>query len=298
MLNLYALMNGPGPRVKRFALSNEVQEELTAYLETQEANFSESAEAEIEFDGKYKPDFGELLFINGVDDIDGLADAIRDPLSCEEINPTVEGFESIRGLFSGKVDENGAVTILLQTFDRRKVISTNGLSIFHSANVYRKIEGIGLTVDSKLSAILKDNRLTFCSFHSARQLFDLSEHYIEATDNDIVEFAALPNINVEDMPSMVALADTWIRRKFALIQQSQILTSVPLAEIKAVAAEFGIGMQFSEKEGQEAIDLPTNKAELKKLLRFLDEDYYKSPLSKANFITNSKRKVPAAAQNA
>jgi hypothetical protein len=294
MLNLYALMNGPGPRVKRFALSNEVQQELTAYLEAQEGTFFDSVDAEIEFDGKYKPDFGELLFIDGVDDIDGLADAIRDPLSCEEINPTVEGFESIKGLFSGKVEEGG-VTVLLQTFDRRRVISTNGLSIFHAANVYRKIEGIGLTVDSKLSAVLKDNRLTFCSFHSARQLFDLSEHYIEATDNDIVEFAALPNINVEDMPSMVALADTWIRRKFALIQQSQILTSVPLAEIKAVAAEFGIGMQCSDKGGQEAIDLPTNKAELKKLLRFLDEDYYKSPLSKANFITNSKRKVPAVA---
>jgi hypothetical protein len=292
-LNLYALTNDPGSRVKRFALSAEIQSELTSYLELQEASFFDSAEAEIQFDGKYKPDLGELLYIDGVDDIDGLVDAIAYPLACEEMDPTVEGFQTIRGLFSGRLDDHGVPIVLLQAFDRRRVISTNGLSIFHAANVYKKVEGIGLTIDTKLTAVLKDKRLTFCSFHSARQLFDLSAHYIEATDNDIVEFAALPNISVSDMDALVAMSDTWIRRKFALIQQSQILTNVPMAEIKAVAIEFGIDLQCSMTGGSETIDLPGSKAELKKVLRFLDEDYYKSPLSKANFITNSKRRVPS-----
>jgi len=50
---------------------------------------------------------------------------------------------------------------LLQNFDRRKIISTNGLSIFHANNVYKKIEGIGLTVDHKLTATLEDGKLKF-----------------------------------------------------------------------------------------------------------------------------------------
>ncbi|MFN2812460.1 DUF4868 domain-containing protein, partial [Escherichia coli] len=77
----------------------------------------------------------------------------------------------------GYAQPNGVVKILLQNFDRRKVISTNGLSIFHSTNVYKKIEGIGLTVDHKLSAILEGGKLKFFSFHAARQIFDLSEYY-------------------------------------------------------------------------------------------------------------------------
>ena len=35
--------------------------------------------------------------------------------------------------------------------------------------------------------------------------------------------------------------------------------------------------------------MPAGKADLKKILRFLDEDYYQSTLQSRNFVTNSKR---------
>jgi hypothetical protein len=35
--------------------------------------------------------------------------------------------------------------------------------------------------------------------------------------------------------------------------------------------------------------LPTNRTELLRLLRFLDEDYYESALSQTRFLSNSKR---------
>ena len=35
--------------------------------------------------------------------------------------------------------------------------------------------------------------------------------------------------------------------------------------------------------------LPTNSTELRRLLRFLDEDYYESPLTQTHFVSNSKR---------
>lgn len=41
--------------------------------------------------------------------------------------------------------------------------------------------------------------------------------------------------------------------------------------------------------GQDAIAMPAGKADLKKILRFLDEDYYQSTLQSRNFVTNSKR---------
>lgn len=87
------------------------------------------------------------------------------------------------------------------------------------------------------------------------------------------------------------MSDSWVRRKISLVQQSGILSNVPLNEMKAVAAEFNIPFDTIEEKSEEVIKIPEKKSDLKKLLRFLDEDYYKSPLSKTNFITNSKRIV-------
>jgi hypothetical protein len=179
--------------------------------------------------------------------------------------------------------------VLAQIFDRRKVLSTRGLSIFHSNNVYKKVDGIGVTIDAKLSAIIVGSNLKFSSFHIARQIFDLSQYYTEATDADINDFAALPTVQVPDVAQLIDVSDIWIRRKLALVKQSGILETVPVNVIKAAAAEFNISIVTAKESDNDVIVLPRSKADLKKLLRFLDEDYYKSPLSSKNYVTNSKR---------
>ena len=289
MFNLFALTDDPANRRLRFALSKDVQSELTSLFQEQEEKFINDDCEEIPFDGKYKPDLDEVLVIKEFDDIDGLADAITDPLSIHEVKPTPEMFSKIKALFSGYVDGNGAPTILIQHFDKRRIISTNGLSIFHASNVYKKIEGIGLTIDTKLTAILRDGTLKFKSFHFLRQIFDVSEYYKEATDNDIIQFASMSCIRVNDADKLVKISDTWVRRKLWLISQSQILEKVPVADIKAVATEFNIELETMTDDGAEKIVVPEEKKTLKKLLRFLDEDYYKSPLLENYYLANSKR---------
>lgn len=291
MFNLFALTDDPANRRLRFSLSHEVQTDLTAYLQGQEQNFTEQGQDEILFDGKYKPDPGEVLVIAGFDDIDGLTDAIANPLSIPEVSPTPESFGTIKALFSGYVDQNGVVSVLIQHFDKKRVISTNGLSIFHAANVYKKIEGIGLTVDSKLTAILRDGALKFHSFHLLRQIFDVSEYYKEATDGDIHQFACMVCVMVVDSSKLIEISDTWVRRKLWLISQSQILEKVPVADIKAVAAEFHIELKTEIDDGTEKLVIPDEKKQLKTILRFLDEDYYKSPLLANCYLANSKRPV-------
>ena len=289
-LNLFALTSNPSKRIVKFELSSEVQTELTTYLTSQETIFDQ-AEEEIEFDGKYKPDDGEILYINDYDDIDNLSSVIENPLSAEVVDPTEEFFIEIKALFTGYTLNNGSVKILLQNFDRRRIISTNGLSIFHSSNVYKKIEGIGLTIDHKITATLESGKLRFFNFHNARQMFDLSEYYKVATDDDVTEFAALDLIKSENTEQLIEMSDSWVRRKISLIHQSGILQNVPINEMKAVATEFSIPFLTEMDGSREVIKLPDNKSDLKKLLRFLDEDYYKSPLSNTAFVTNSKRAV-------
>jgi hypothetical protein len=292
--NLFALTDDPNNRRVRFVLSQEVQTDLTSYLSQQKTSFLGSGQAEIPFDGKYKPEAGEILVINDFDDINELADAIANPLAIPEVDPTPQTFETICALFSGEQDQDGSITVLVQHFDKRKIISTNGLSIFHAANVYKKVEGIGLTVDSRITAILKGNTLKFHSFHHTRQIFDLSDYYKEATVSDINDFAALECISVPDLPNLINISDTWVRRKLWLIQQSQILQKYPMHQIKTVAMEFNVQLKTISEDGVEKIVVPQDKATFKSILRFLDEDYYKSPLSNTKYITNSKRLVPAA----
>lgn len=291
LLNLFALTNDPAKRIVRFKLTEEVQRELSALIIEQSDTFDNSIEQSIEFDGKYKPDHGEALYIENYDDIDNLEATVRNPLGVEEVAPCNNFFTSIKALFTGYETDGNSIRVLIQYFDKRKIISTNGLSIFHSGDVYKKIEGIGISIDTKLSATYQDGILKFFSFHLLRQIFDLSEYYKEATDVDITNFTEMEMVKAENPTQLVAMADSWIRRKISLVQQSEILNNVPLNQMKAVALEFSIPFETILNEGVEMIKLPSEKAELKKLLRFLDEDYYRSPLSNTNFVTNSKREV-------
>lgn len=122
-----------------------------------------------------------------------------------------------------------------------------------------------------------------------RQIFDVSEYYKEATDADIKQFADLSCISVKDLNDLVAMSDNWVRRKLWLISQSQILDKVAVTDIRAAALEFRIEITTEMQGGIEKIIIPEEKKQLKKTLRFLDEDYYKSPLLANYYLANSKR---------
>jgi hypothetical protein len=289
-LNLFALTNDPGNKIAKFGISHEIQNNLNTFFLEQERDFNNNIDETIEFDGKYKPEQNELLKISNFDDIDNLEDAIRRPLAMPDINPTEETFGTIKALFTGYLVDGNA-NILIQRFEKRRIITNNGFTIFHENNTYRKIEDIGLTVDGKLTGILNNGTLTFKSFHLMRQIFDLTDYYKEATDSDIELFSQLETIKIENLGNFLSLADSWIRRKIALIQQSGILETVPLRTIKAVADGFLVPLDLATDNGNQKIDMPNDRKAIKAILRLLDEDYYESPLSQTHCIANSKRKI-------
>lgn len=290
MYTLFAYTRDPKHRIARFAVNDEVQASMTAYLSKQVEAFGNGCE-EVAFDGNYKPDEGEMLVIDGFEDLDSLAMVVATPLDVPIADPANLDFDQIRALFFGHKEGDGAWTVYLQSFDRRRVISSAGFSIFHSKDTYKRIEGSGLTLDNKVAARLRGTKLSFFSFFHLRQIFDMSSYYQEATDNDIKSFSALKELHVDSTDELVAASDAWVRRKVWLVMQSNILGKVPPSDIKAIAAEFKIAVEYVNHGGSEKLKLPGDKKSLKTLLRFLDEDYYKSPLSKTNYLTNSKRAV-------
>ena len=290
MYTLFAYTRDPGNRIVRFAVNNDVQSSMTAYLTEQIESFDAGCE-EVPFDGNYKPDQGEMLIIEEFEDLDNLSKMVAAPLDVPVADPTSLDFDQIKALFFGHIEGDGTWTVYLQSFDRRRVISSAGFSIYHSKDTYKRIEGSGLTLDNKLAARLRGTKLSFFSFFHVRQIFDMSSYYQEATDSDIKQFSALKELHVENIDELMAASDAWVRRKVWLVMQSNILGKVPPNDIKAIAAEFNIPIEYVAQDSREKIKLPGDKKSLKTLLRFLDEDYYKSPLSKTNYLTNSKRAV-------
>jgi hypothetical protein len=289
-VNLFALTSDPARRIVRIPLAANVQKEMDETFSDQEKRFRASSEEQIPFDGKYKPDDGECLFIDDYDDIDDLHGAIQNPLRIPAIVAATNEFEAIKALFVGSSD-GGRKIALIQSFDKRRIISTKGLSIFHAAAVFKKVEGVGLTIGTSLSAVLEDSKLSFFNFHSARQIFDLSQYFREATDDDLNEFVGSEMLKVADLNGFVAISDNWVRRKVALVMQSGILERIDFEATKDAALVFGISLRTEVDGERVALVLPEKKSELKKLLRFLDEDYFQSVLSSTPHLSNSKRRV-------
>lgn len=290
MISLFAYTKVAAHRIVRFELDAKVQAELSCYLTAQADEFDKGCH-EFPFDGKFKPDQDQLLYIDDFDDLDNLAGKVAAPLAVPLIPQDDEFLSEIKALFFG-IERDGVWVVYLQAFDRRKLISNKGFSLFHEGHVYKRVDGAGITLDGRVAAKLHGEKLSFRSFFLARQIFDLSKYYLEATDADIAEFSKIAQVAVADVDAFKQVSDSWVRRKLWLVQQSKILEKVTPADLKVAALEFGLSIKYQDNDdGVSVLLIPDDKKELKSLLRFLDEDYYTSPLSKTNFMTNSKVRI-------
>lgn len=284
-MNLFALTSVPGDRIIRFPMSQDLQEEVRSVFARQLEAFLSGIEEEVPFDGRYVPEQDQLLVINEFVDVDGMLDAVANPLAIEQFNPQTHSLEHVKALFTG-VQENGHLRVLIQQFENRRLIATKGLAIFFSGNTFQKMNDAGLTLDSKLLAVLDGTTIKFQSFHFLRRIFDLSDYFNEATSDEVTSFATHDKLFVNDVNAFVENASPLVRKKIAFIRQSGVLDNFTSEQIVAAAQTFNLAFETTE-DGR--IVLPNNKTDLRRLLRFLDEDYYESPLSQTHFVTNSKR---------
>ncbi|WP_337883928.1 Kiwa anti-phage protein KwaB-like domain-containing protein [Chromobacterium haemolyticum] len=283
-MNLFALTSTPGARIVRFPLTQELQEELKALFAGQRQAFMDGIVDTVDFDGRYKPDEGELLVIKNFNDVDGLSLAVANPMSIELFDPQVHSLDSIKAIFGGDPDDAGR--ILIQLFENRRLIATKNFAIFFSGNTFQRMSDSGLTLDNKLLAVLADNDLKFQSFHFLRRVFELDDYFKEATSAEVRAFATHEKLAAEDPAIFESAAGNLVRRKIALILQSGVLDKFTPEQIVATAQGFKLEIKITD-DGK--IALPTNTTELRRLLRFLDEDYYESPLSQTHYVSNSKR---------
>lgn len=242
------------------------------------------------FDGSYKPNNDEFLAIERFQLPDSIMDAIRDPLGVVPYQKEDDKFPEIKAIFIGERIETGETekfNVAFQRFRKEQYISTKWYNLFFDSNTFIQEKRFGISISDNIDCYFTDGEFQFTSFYYARQIFDLSRYYRSATDEEVTSFTASNKLVIEDTEAFRRTANTWIRRKIAMINDSKVLLNYPAAEIKSRAA--GVGVDIDTREGK--IVIPNNKDKIKMILGFLDEEAYKGPFSQNTYLANSKRQI-------
>jgi hypothetical protein len=314
LLHIFALTDNHDNPIFKISISKEVQDEISKTFEKQEEEFTSNIESAISFNGNYKPEENELLYIenflpssnteNGEDIknpniniVNKMRNAIKNPttICCENLTIKDMPLDSIRAIFSGYIFENKTIRILIQVFNNSHIITKKGwLALFLDKNVFTKIDPKNLLMlDNKLTAIIDGNKIKFKNFYYLRQIFDMTLFYREATNPELINFTKLPLMHFPDATAFIDSADTQIRRKIGLmfeLNTFDILNKNSIPTIVSEAKKIGINLTTIKQQGKDIIEIPTGKKEIMLFLSFLEESIYKGQFTHTNYISNSKKK--------
>ena len=222
--------------------------------------------------------------------IDEIKDAIRDPLGTTSYQKQEGVFPEIKAVFVGERTENEnseRFNIAFQRFRKEQYISTRWYNLFFNNDTFFRQDSFGISISDSIDCFYTNGELQFVSFFFARQVFDLGEYYRSATDGEVTAFASNANLEIEDTDAFGRMADTGIRRKIAMINDSRVLDEYAASDIAQRAAEVGVSIITNGNR----IVLPNDKKQIKVILGFLDEEAYKGPFSQNTYLANSKRQI-------
>lgn len=284
-------------------LFNDGSENLVCLLELDELtktaiclSFAESSASLltgkqiVPFDGNYKANEDEGLSISGFHLPAFIIEAVRNPLGLQTFSYDKKIEPDIRAIFVGectKKNNTEVFTVAFQRFRKEQYLSTKKFSLFYDKDTFILENRWGIGITDNVDCVFKQSELRFSSYYYTRQIFDLSEYYRSATDFEVQSFCSLELINIEENEKFESIANTWIRRKIAAINDSGVLKNNTVVEIKKLAQTCGLEVTIEDKK----LIIPADKKKLKEILGFLDDEVYKGAFTKETYITNSKRKV-------
>lgn len=290
---LFAIMdNQSAIKIVRIKLDRTASTMINETFNQQRQYFEAHHDTAIPFYAGYNPSYNESFELENFHDSNLLMDAVRRNTAIPEWKPEEINIDHIKGLFVGVGEPNAENCIALQTFNKKQILDTSKsfvMSLVGAANTFSKAEKVGFNIDDKLVAIIKNDKIYFRSFFKLRSIFDMTVYFQEATDQDLALFSSNAAFSIPEGLDLSVIADTPIRNKITLINKSGILDAELLPVLKSAAEKIGFPLKINNIEGQERIEMPQTKREIKALLDFLDEDIFTSEISQKVFKSNSKR---------
>jgi hypothetical protein len=273
-MNVFVLLKDE--KIKRISISQEIQKQLEDYLKDSINQFL--IKERIDFDGQYKPDNNQILSISNYN-INFLDKLVVDAEILLEND--IEQIKCIIFFYNNS-------KIGFQLFDNRKIINPSKFSLIYDSKTFSRLNSNGITISNTIDVLFDNNQLLFVSYHNASRIFNLSEYYREASDaeidnlrnSDVIEFS-------QDIDNNQF--DSIMRKKLFLIKKNKVVDIVKsnFEAIISYAKDTGMDEYFKD----EKIFFPSDKKKLKRLINFLNDDLFKSPITNLIYETNSKRAV-------
>lgn len=280
--------NGDSDIVKLLEVDKDTQDAICKSF-ADSSNLLLAEKEGVEFDGSYKPNEDEVLFIKNFNLSGMITDAIRAPLGLETFKKNNDEPIDIKAIFVGERTENDNTeifTVAFQRFRKEQYLSTKKFSLFFSDDTFIRESRWGIGISDNVDVVFLENNFHFASYYFARQIFDLSEYYRSATDTEVNRFTQNSILELSNSANFAVMADTWVRRKIALINDSGVLRNNAASRIKELADVCELEIEVINNK----ILIPDDKKKLKEFLGFLDEEIYKGVFTNETYVTNSKRK--------
>jgi len=274
--------------VRRIQLDNSVQTAIESIFNDQSTSFTQGITTEVDFNGSWTPENDELLTINTPSEADVFEETINaNATSIPDLNTGTFISEGIKALFTGS-SSGERTRVLVQRFTSHQILE-HKFALLQQGNAFRKLTEPAFTLDNSLTCIIEGGKIKFKSQQKLRSIINMLDIYREATDQEVQSFAGHNILEVQDIASFLSTADQTSRKLISAITRSDTLNTYTVPQIEAAASQVGVTIEISNGK----IVMPSTRADIKNLLRFLDDGLYEAPLSRQRYITNSKKPFPA-----
>lgn len=267
--------------IRKVLLANEVVQDVVELWEPSYARFISDEITEVAFNGSYKPDKEEVMYVTME-----LPACFADiPNNTNNYNEIAIPGDSIKTVC---LYHNGSY--YFQNFMNNYIVKASNIALFWSNDTFKKFEEQkAFSIEETVNAIYHDGKLYFRSYASARQIFDLTAFYTEATNADIDNVLGNNVFLGSDCEWMKENSDSVMRKQIKSIKDSRILAglNVTTKSFRSWAKKAGI-TEGVYNTGN--LVFPKNKKECKVILSFLNDDIFEGHFTKSIYLSNSKRK--------
>lgn len=301
--NLFVLMQSKDKNrhveVRRIALDEETRKNVVAMFDDGAHSLIElpdgpsKIERQFYSDYSIQPDEDEYMVISGFQIPEKIRQGIVNPASLSLYEPKKDNLPLIRALFVGETDGDD-IKAAFQRFRSSQYLKASNMHLFYDRDTLTSGEKllwnhkngrIGITIYSGVDVIFDCASLKFVSSFYARQIFDLTDYYKEASKPELESFVSLNGIIVENSDYIINDSNSWERRKIASILSARIIEEHPLEELLEAAKT----IDYDLPTAQGKLIIPDDRQTRRQLLSFLDENVYRGMITGSVYETNSKR---------
>jgi hypothetical protein len=280
--------------LRHIHVEQSIQTDLTNKFQRDAAEFM-NGKRQVPFAPSYSTaQKGEVLVQKGFILPDRFVEDVADPIHCEDISPRDLNERHVKALVGAAADDEGATRIaVFKDLAGARIIDQSPWTFFLSRNTLTRPEHPGLAVPRPVHALYENENLYFHSYDTTKKFLDLTGIYNEASREDVARFLHEAPVLFQGSGDVYDLADTWTRRRISMMMVDPVWQHITVPEICAVASELESALgplpfQVRADEHGESLLLPDDRAGLRELVRFLNQDVFRSILTGELFYSGVK----------